>query len=67
MSRLQSFLRALPPNSLYTSDLQSDQRCIHASMDGDAAREIERAKLIQFHSNCGWSDALVLARSKVLD
>lgn len=62
MSRLQTFLRALPPGSIYTKDLQCDQKAIHASMDRDAALEIADAKEIQSSSDCGWLEAIHLAK-----
>lgn len=58
MSRLQSFLRALPPQSTVTKAMFDDQAQVNKEYAQRANVEIDAARSVQMSAGCTWAAAI---------
>lgn len=58
MSRLQTFLHALPPGSIVTKEMQKSNKELSDQLKAEGQAEVLQAKQIQRETGCSWSDAI---------
>lgn len=58
MSKLQFALRALPPESVVTAQIQADARAVNARIDSAVRDEVLGARRLQTETGCSWAEAI---------